>query len=218
MVFSNLTFLGNYGIIIIGNKLKKIGGALMARTIMVQCRICKEKFNRGDPNVVEGVDYVKPSKNMYYHKKCYDEYISSRRDVHANLADESWFDACWDLLRKDLKYDFNFFKVRKQWESYLKNKMTAKGIYFALKYHYEIRHGDVTKSENGIGIIPHIYEDSRFYWQERERRERGIVAAIEEQIKQAQKQNVVNVKIKKEKRPVKSAADMLAAVDMEDSE
>jgi hypothetical protein len=124
----------------------------------------------------------------------------------------------WDLLRKDLKYDFNYHKVRRQWEKYIKDKMTAKGIYFALKYHYEINKGDVTKSENGIGIIPHIYEDSRSYWQDRESRERGIVAAIEEQIKQAQKQNVVNVKIKKEKRPVKSAADMLAAVDMEDSE
>ena len=39
--------------------------------------------------------------------------------------------------------------------------MTAKGMYFALKYFYEIKKGDVSKSENGIGIIPHIYEDSR---------------------------------------------------------
>ena len=108
--------------------------------------------------------------------------------------------------------------MRKQWENYLKNKMTAKGIYFALKYHYEIKKGDVTKSENGIGIVPHIYEDSRSYWQEREHREQGIVAAIEEQIKQAQSQNIINVKIKKNRRPVKTAADALAAVDMEDDE
>lgn len=188
----------------------------MARTIMVQCRICKERFNRGDPNIIEGVDYVKPSKNMYYHKKCYDAYLESRLDIHANMNDERWFNACWDLLRRDLKYDFNFVKVRKQWESFLKKKMTAKGMYFALKYHYEVKNGDVTKSENGIGIIPHIYEDSCSYWQEREHREQGIVAAIEEQIKQAQNQNIINVKIKKNKRTVKSAADALAAVDMED--
>ena len=190
----------------------------MARTIMVQCRICKEKFNRGDPNILEGRDYVKPSKNMYYHKKCYDAYLNSRLDIHANMDDERWFNACWDLLRRDLKYDFNFVKVRKQWEGFLKKKMTAKGMYFALKYHYEIKKGDVTKSENGIGIIPHIYEDSCSYWQEREHREQGIVAAIEEQIKQAQNQKTVNVKIKKNKRTVKSAADALAAVDMEDDE
>ena len=78
---------------------------------MVQCRICKERFNRLDPNLLEGVDWVKPSNRVYYHKKCYDEYQNSRLDVHANMSDEVWFDAVWDFLRKDLKYDFNFVKV-----------------------------------------------------------------------------------------------------------
>ena len=190
----------------------------MAKTIVVKCRICKQQFNRLDPNLIEGVDYVKPSERMYYHKKCYDEYQNSKLDVHANMTDELWFKAAWDFLRRELKYDFNFVKVRRQWESFIKNKMTAKGMYFALKYFYEIKKGDVSKSENGIGIIPHIYEDSRSYWQDRESRERGIVAAIEEQIRQAQNQNVVNVKIKKNRRTVKSAADALAAVDMEEDE
>lgn len=191
----------------------------MAKTILVKCRICKEQFNRLDPNLIEGVDFVKPSERMYYHKKCYDEYQNSKLDVHANMTDELWFQAAWDFLRRDLKYGFNFVKVRRQWESFLKNKMTAKGMYFALKYHYEIKKGDVTKSENGIGIIPHIYEDSRGYWQEREERDRGIVAAIEEQIRQAQSQNIINVRVKKVKREVKSAAEVLAEImDMEDDE
>ena len=186
---------------------------------MVQCRICKGQFNRLDPNLLEGVDWVKPSNRVYYHKSCYDEYQQSRLDVHANMTDELWFDASWDFLRKDLKYGFNFVKVRKQWESFIKNKMTAKGIYFALKYHYEIKKGDVTKSENGIGIIPHIYEDSRSYWQERESRTAGIVAAIEQQILQAANQNVVKVNLKQKKKTAKSAAEMLAGIeDMEDDE
>jgi hypothetical protein len=191
----------------------------MAKTILVKCRICKQQFNRLDPNLIEGVDYVKPSERMYYHKKCYDEYQNSKLDVHADMTDELWFKAAWDFLRRDLKYDFNFVKVRKQWESFLKSKMTAKGMYFALKYFYEIKKNDVAKSENGIGIIPHIYEDSRNYWQEREHREQGIVAAIEQQIKEAQNQKVIDVRVKKVKRQVKSAADVLAEImDMEDDE
>ena len=191
----------------------------MAKTILVKCRICKQQFNRLDPNLIEGVDYVKPSERMYYHKKCYDEYQNSKLDVHADMTDELWFKAAWDFLRRDLKYDFNFVKVRRQWESFLKNKMTAKGMYFALKYFYEIKKNDVAKSENGIGIIPHIYEDSRDYWTERERRDRGIVAAIEQQIKEAQSQNIINVRVKKVKRKVKSAAEVLAEImDMEDDE
>ena len=185
---------------------------------MVQCRICKERFNRLDPNLLEGVDFVKPSNRVYYHKKCYDEYQQSRLDVHASMGDEAWFDAVWEYLRKDLRYSFNYVKVRKQWEGFVKNKMTAKGIYFALKYHYEVKKGDVTKSENGIGIIPHIYEDSRNYWQERERREVGIVAAIEAQIRQAAEQNVVKVNLRRAKKPTKTAAETLAAIDMEEDE
>jgi hypothetical protein len=191
----------------------------MAKTILVKCRICKQQFNRLDPNLVEGVDYVKPSEKMYYHKRCYDEYQSSKLDVHADMTDDLWFKAAWDFLRRDLKYDFNFVKVRKQWESFLKNKMTAKGMYFALKYFYEIKKNDASKSENGIGIIPHIYEDSRDYWVEREHREQGIVAAIEQQIKEAQNQRIIDVRVKKVKRQVKSAADVLAEImDMEDDE
>jgi hypothetical protein len=122
-------------------------------------------------------------------------------------------------LRKELKYDFNYHKVRNQWDGYLKKKMTAKGIYFAIKYHYEIKNGDVTKSENGIGIIPHIYEDSCEYWQERERREAGICAAIEQQILEASKQKTVMVKIEKPKKKVFNPTDRFAAIeDMEDDE
>jgi hypothetical protein len=188
------------------------GGAIMAKA-MVQCRICKEKFDRLDPANVEGRDFVKPSERMYYHKKCYDEYQASRLDVHANMTDELWFTATWDFLRKDLKYSFNYVKVRKQWEGFLKKKMTAKGIYFTLKYFYEIKRGDVTKSENGIGIVPHTYEDSCSYWYEREERDKGICAAIEKQILEAANQNIVKVKLNKNKRMTKCAADVLAAIE-----
>ena len=179
----------------------------------VQCRICKQRFDRKDPNLVEGVDYVKPSERMYYHKKCYEEYQASKLDIHASMADEIWFSAAWDFLRKELKYSFNFVKVRKQWDSFLKNKLTAKGMYFALKYFYEIKKGDVEKSENGIGIIPHIYADSCEYWFEREKRTAGICAAIEEQILAASKQNTINVRLRRPKKNAKTAAQLLAEIE-----
>jgi hypothetical protein len=97
--------------------------------------------------------------------------------------------------------------------------MTAKGIYFAIKYFYDVKKNDASKSENGIGIIPHIYEDSCEYWQERERREAGICAAIEQQILEASKQKTVMVKIEKPKKKVFNPTDRFAAIeDMEDDE
>ena len=189
----------------------------MAAKAMVMCRICKQRFNRNDPNLTEGVDYVKPSTNMYYHKTCYEEYQTSKLDIHAAMSDEVWFSAAWDFLQKDLKYSFNFVKVKKQWQSFLNNKMTAKGMYFSLRYFYEVRHGDVEKSENGIGIIPHIYQDSFDYWAAREARMKSICAAIEQQILEAERQKTITIKLKKPEKKEKSLNELFAEIeDMED--
>ena len=45
-----------------------------------------------------------------------------------------------------------------------------------------------------------------------------ICAAIEEQMRQAKNQNVIEVKMKRKKRRIKTVAEMLAEVDMEDDE
>ena len=135
------------------------------------------------------------------------------------MNDELWFEALWEFLTKDLKGDFNFKKVKSQWKNFVGKKMTAKGIFFSAKYFYEIKKGDISKSENGIGIIPHIYEDSCIYWQERESRDSGICAAIEQQLLQAANQEKVVIKRKKDKKETINAADQLAAImDMEDEE
>ena len=42
----------------------------MAKHI-VQCRICKEKFDTSQ--LIKDIDWVMPSKNWYYHKNCYDD-------------------------------------------------------------------------------------------------------------------------------------------------
>lgn len=170
----------------------------MAKAI-VQCRICKGKFDRNSKDLVEGVDFVHPSNRMYYHKKCYDEYQQSKHDIHSKGDNQMWFDASWEFIRNDLKYSPNFHKFQAQWNSFLKNKMTAKGIYFALRYFYEIKKADIAKSEGGIGIIPHIYEESCSYWQEREQRSQGVCAEIERQIRQAEQQKTVVINLKKKK-------------------
>lgn len=182
---------------------------------MVMCRICKEKFDRNDPNLIEGIDYVKPSERMYYHKKCYDEYQLNREDINAVKNDEIWFAATWELLTKHLKYNFNYVKVYNQWKSYIKDKMTAKGIYFALKYFYEIKKGDVKKSEHGIGIVPHIYKDSAEYWNGRQEQTKVICEGISKQIKESNAREIIKKNIKKVNRTNKSI-NLKNIMDMED--
>lgn len=62
--------------------------------------------------------------------------------------------------------------------------MTPKGIYFAVRYYYDILKGNAEKAQGGIGIVPNIYNDSAQYWVDLENKKSGTLEAIVEQIRQ----------------------------------
>lgn len=165
---------------------------------LVTCRCCKQKFD-AQP---EGKDelWVMPSKNWYYHKNCYDDWTKKKDDVHSEANEEMWFDATWNYLLKDIKISPNYSKVKSQWDNLLKKGRTPKGIYFCSKYFYEIKKGDPKKSENGIGIISYIYDEGAAYWRNKEIKDKGVCARIEEQIKQSQNREKKVVKKNKERK------------------
>ena len=169
----------------------------MAKHIVI-CRCCKQKFDAQ----IEDKDkiWVMPSKNYYYHKNCYDDWTKKKNDVHSQADDDLWFDALWDYLSKDIKIGPDFVKVKSQWDNLIKKGKTPKGIYFCTKYFYDIKKGDPKKSEHGIGIISYIYEEGAAYWIEKEQKDKGICARIEEQIRQSQNREKKIVKKIKEKK------------------
>ena len=62
--------------------------------------------------------------------------------------------------------------------------MTPKGIYFAVRYYYDVLKGDVNKAQGGIGIVLNIYNDSAQYWVDLENKKEGTLEAIIKQIKE----------------------------------
>ena len=191
---------------------------------MVECRVCKQKFNRLDPTLIEGTDWVQPVRRFYYHKKCYEDFARKKGQIGKDgielEADETvWKSAAEDYLKRDLKISIDYKRFNSQWKRLVeKDGRTPKGIYFTLRYFYDVCRGLTEKSEGGIGIVSHVYEDATAYWGERNQRDKGIIAKIEQQIREAASQNIVQVSLKKSKKQVKSAADVLAAVDMEEDE
>lgn len=190
---------------------------------LVECRVCKQKFNRLDPNLIEGVDWVKPVNLHYYHKKCYEDFAKKKGQIGKDgielEADELvWKTATEDYLKRDLKISIDYKRFNSQWKKFVeKDGRTPKGIYFTIRYFYDVCRGLTEKSEGGIGIVSHVYEDATAYWGERNQKDKGIVARIEQQIKEAAAQNVVKVNLKQPKKKVKSAAEMLAGIeDMEE--
>ena len=163
---------------------------------IVQCRICKKKFDTD----VE-TDWIKPVTNMYYHKSCYEDFGKKKDAIHSELDKDLWEQLLWDYLVYDMKISLNYTKVKKQWEAYIKEGFTPKGIFFTLKYFYGVQRGDPSKSKEGIGIVPYIYNESCEYWISREREDSGICARIEEQMRKNNEQRKVTVL---QKRPSRS--------------
>ena len=63
------------------------------------------------------------------------------------------------------KLDYVTPRIRKQINQYVSEyNYSYTGILKALKYFYEIKKNSLEKSQNGIGIVPYIYNDAYNYY------------------------------------------------------
>lgn len=166
---------------------------------IIQCRLCKTKFD------TEKEEFVLVGQRSYYHKYCYEEWVKSRNNAKATGDENFWQESLIDYLYRDIKMSIDFTKFNSQWENFTKpnKKMTPKGIYFAMRYYYDVMHGDKEKANGGIGIVQNIYKDAAQYWYDLETRKEGTIEAIIAQIKQRQSRPVQQIQrkdsIKKDK-------------------
>ena len=115
----------------------------MAKHI-VTCRICKEKFDAQEEQ--KGLTWIMPSKNFYYHKECYDNW-KAQSDVNVKRNDEIYIEYIYDYLARDLKVEYDYYMCEAQRKNFVEKKgYTNKGIFFTLKYFYEIKKGEWEKS------------------------------------------------------------------------
>ena len=155
---------------------------------MAKCRLCNIEIDK------EKDDWVMPSKNYYYHRQCYKNWKKAELK-----DDEDYVDLIYDFIARDLKVTYDWWVCEAQRKKFVKEKMTNKGILFALKYFYEVKHGDWEKGHGGIGIVPFIYSDACAYWAARERQSAGTIAEIERQMREAAERKKVSISKKKEK-------------------
>lgn len=167
---------------------------------IIQCRLCKTRFD------TEKEDFVLVGKRSYYHRKCYDEWVLNRNNTKATGDEEFWKESLIDYLYRDVKMSINFSKFDSQWKNFIKpeKKMTPKGIYFAIRYYYEIIHGDPAKAAGGIGIVLNMYAEAAQYWTDLEMRKEGTIEAIIQQIKERNQRPTQFVVQKEEKKKNKA--------------
>ena len=59
------------------------------------------------------------------------------------------------------------------------NHFTYKGIYNSLKYFFEIKGNSVRKANEGIGIVPYVYDEAQLYYKRLERTARALADSVD---------------------------------------
>lgn len=169
----------------------------MARKLgIVHCRVCNGEIDRNTTE--EGKDWIMRSKGWFYHKDCYDGWVAEKDNLHASKNNEEWLDYTWEFLTKEMLMEIDYPKFQKQWDSYLKKNMTAKGIYFSLRYYYDIQKAPRNKAKGGIGIVPYVYDEGCGYWVEREKEKKVFVNVLLNNLDCARRWNR-NVELKRKR-------------------
>ena len=98
------------------------------------------------------------SQRRYAHKECsMGENDKLQKEERDKLALEEY-------IMKMFKTTYIDPRVRKQIKQFIEEyNYTYSGIRKALIYHYEIKGGDKSKANGGIGIVPYVYQHAYEY-------------------------------------------------------
>lgn len=167
------------------------------------CRVCKAKF---DTEKLSKDEWVMPNPKFYYHRKCYEDWKDNKDNLKASNKDGNfWYESLIDYLYKDIKMTINFSKLNKQWKTFTAptKGMTPKGIYFSIRYYYDVLHGKPEKALGGIGIVSNIYNEAASYWIDLENKKEGTLEKIIAQIQNREARPVMKISSKKQKKEQK---------------
>lgn len=121
----------------------------------VKCLICGETFDRDKHPCVQ------VTSRRFAHKECYENQQKEEREENEALFElENYIKKLFDTTTITSK-------IARQIKKYItENHYTYAGILKTLKYWYEIKGNDTSKSNGGIGIVEYIYDDARNYYYE----------------------------------------------------
>jgi hypothetical protein len=119
----------------------------------VICSVCGERFDR------DKIPFQQTSARRYAHLNC---AVAQENTKTQEQIDKEELEK---YIMKLLGEDYISPKVRKQLNQFIKEyNYTYSGMRKALIYHYEVKHGDVSKAGGGVGIIPYVYRQAYEYY------------------------------------------------------
>lgn len=119
----------------------------------VLCKYCNEKFNRDKEPA------IKVDARRYVHEKCYEKYRNNKSQEERDLED------LHNYIKKLFNTNTISARVKQQIALYKKEyKYTYSGMLKTLIWWFEIKGNSTDKANNGIGIVPYIYQDACNYY------------------------------------------------------
>jgi hypothetical protein len=117
---------------------------------IVKCAYCQKELSK------KSDDCVMIGNNKYVHKSC--QELEEKREKTDKEQLEEYIKQLFGTTYIDPR-------VRNQIKKFIDDyNYTYSGIRKALIYHYEIKGGDKSKANGGIGIVPYVYENAYNYY------------------------------------------------------
>ena len=116
----------------------------------VKCAYCQNSMSKKD------TDCIMIGNNKYVHRAC--QELEEKREKTDKEQLEDYIKELFNITYIDPR-------IRAQIKKYVEEfNYSYSGIKKALIYHYEIKHGDRSKANGGIGIVPFVYENAYNYY------------------------------------------------------
>ena len=119
----------------------------------VKCYYCGKTFDR------DKLPFIQISAKRYAHQEC-----SLTEDEKKNKEEEDKIDL-ENYIMSLFKTDYIDAKIRKQIKSYREEyNYTYSGMQKTLYWWFELKHNSIEKANDGIGIVPFVYNDASNYF------------------------------------------------------
>lgn len=120
----------------------------------VTCSICKKRFDR------DKYPAVLVSSRRYAHAICAGTLSKEEAQKEKDREElEQYIIKLFKLEHMDGKITLQIKKYLQEYPDY-----TYSGIRRSLEYFYEVKKNPIEKANNGIGIVPWIYEEAKRYY------------------------------------------------------
>lgn len=194
----------------------------------MKCPYCGLEIQKTEKNVIKN-EIQGLGTRSYYHIKCHElakttpknEWPEKKKQAKDKAGEiQLWAEIIYDYLLRYQRISPDFMLIKRQLDSFVNGKYgyKYKGVYLSVKYFYEIRNksNNEDKSNGGIGIVPYVYEEAKYYWEDKARKDDKLVNDIEKQINELKNKEIKRVPYAQKKKKTKKNLSLSDVLGMED--